>query len=156
MRSNNLTSEWKEIPPSGLKAVCQQVEVIESSEVNTWVVDQLGVSLKPIPDCYAFLARLELGPLEQLSKRDLQRAQEVDPVIGEVGRAVRGGCSPQLVKNTHPDIKLLLREWEKLVLKDSLLYGVTKRTNWMEIQQLVLPSKYRMVVLQVMHVELAP
>ncbi|KAJ8345313.1 hypothetical protein SKAU_G00295060 [Synaphobranchus kaupii] len=89
--------EWMDIPQPGIKALCKQVSISESSEVPTRLVDQLGASPGAIPDVYAFPTCLEGRYLDQLDKRELQKAQEQDPVIGIVRREVEadGGSVPK-------------------------------------------------------------
>ncbi|KAJ8340547.1 hypothetical protein SKAU_G00351800 [Synaphobranchus kaupii] len=89
--------EWMDIPQPGIKALCKQVSISESSEVPTRLVDQLGASPGAIPDVYAFPTCLEGRYLDQLDKRELQKAQEQDPVIGIVSREVEadGGSVPK-------------------------------------------------------------
>lgn len=51
----------------------------------------------------------------------------------------------------HPDVSLLLKEWEKLKVKDSLLYRISKPPNKPVRLQLLLSQEFRETVLKSLH-----
>lgn len=64
----------KEMPPSGIKALCKTVNMQKC-------IEQLGVSSEVITECNAFPTRLDIGLLKQLSSQDLMKAREENPAI---------------------------------------------------------------------------
>lgn len=140
---SNQNQEWDEIPPSGIQALFKTTEVQKC-------VDQLGVSPEVIPECYAFPTRLDVGSLEQLSIQDLRKAQDEDPAICIVKGAVAKGQLSSLSDATLLEVKLLQKEGRKLVIQKGLLFREVNNQQDKHLQ-LVLPPKYRSVVLQSLH-----
>ncbi|KAL0157149.1 hypothetical protein M9458_048395, partial [Cirrhinus mrigala] len=85
------TGDWMEIPRKGVKAICQLAQGDRSSSTLPRFVDQLGVHPDGIPVAFAGLSRLEAGTLEQLTPADLREAQDQDPVISVIKRAIETG-----------------------------------------------------------------
>lgn len=79
-----------------------------------------------------------------MSASDMCKAQRDDPSVSYVISCLEGEFKPSFREASlkHPDVKLFLREWEKLELCDGLLY---RKWNDGEnqIYQLVLPEKFR-------------
>ncbi|MGH0116826.1 UNVERIFIED_CONTAM: hypothetical protein FKN15_019215 [Acipenser sinensis] len=144
--------EWVEISAPGIRAMCKMVEMQpKNATVNHLrVVDTLGAPPAGIPDTYAYIGELQITSLPRLTHGDLQKAQRTDPCLKGVLLAKRLDKPAHWVKIDHPDTKLLLREWDKLVLKGGVLYRVVKDPP-QQLQQLVLPQEYREVVLKAMH-----
>ncbi len=115
-----------EIPHSGVKAICQMVTSDKNEESSTRLVDQLGAGSSIVPPIYACITQLELGNLKQMTKTDLNLAQDKDPDIGPVKLALeqrkvlKAGTSPCL------QIALLLKQASTLVIQNELLYRVSK------------------------------
>lgn len=91
-------SEWVTIPESGVKSACQRVDVVSGFSSPRYV-DLLGASPDSIPDLYAFPTRLELTPLERLSKPDIKKAQADDEIVGPTIQAVKQGKWPGGLKS---------------------------------------------------------
>lgn len=138
--------DWQEISPSGIQALCKTTNTQKC-------VEQLGVSPEVIPECYAFPTRLDVGSLEHLSSHDLIKAQEEDPAISPVIHAVKKGQLFSLSRDKDPEVHLLQKEGSKLVVRKGLLFRVVQRQQQEECRQLVLPQKYRTMVLQSLHDE---
>lgn len=145
------TDGWVDIPPSGVKALCRRITTDGFQEHTTRFVDQLGVSPDAIPALYANFTQIEVGPLEQLSLKELSEAQDSDPVIGVVKPQVERNQSVSASTHANPDVVLLIRERSKLKVKRGLLYRVTTRPSGREVSQIVLPAKYRPMVLKSVH-----
>lgn len=145
--------EWVDVPPSGIKALCRRISTGGAYQHPTRFVDQLGVSPDAIPAVYAGLTQIEVSPLEQLSSKELSEAQDSDPVIGVVKLQVEGGQGVPAPRHQNPDITLLQRESSKFQVKRGLLFRVTKRPSGREVSQLILPVKYRQMVLKSVHDE---
>ncbi|GAA6095956.1 uncharacterized protein LOC109203576 [Tachysurus ichikawai] len=83
-----------------------------------------------------------------ISPDELSRTQREDQAIGPVVRLKEAGktLTPDVRHMVASDTLKLLREWHKLVLENNILY---RRTT--QRRQLVLPTKYRQMVLQQLH-----
>ena len=106
--------EWQDIPPESIKALCKQVRCGKPQESLSNCAEQLGVSPDAIPECYAYPTHLDVGCLEQISKKDLAKAQEEDTSISSVKQAVMEGRLPTAVKGESLETMLLRREAPKL------------------------------------------
>ncbi|KAL2093139.1 hypothetical protein ACEWY4_010451 [Coilia grayii] len=147
--STEVPLDWTEISPHGVKAICQ----VATPDKHTYerLVDQLGVSPQSVPSVYACPTQLEMSNLEQLSHNDLRKAQDQDPVIGPVKRAVETGQLQSMAKSQDPGVVLLQRQGPKLIVKNHLLFRMLRRQAGDEKQQLVLPGKYHHMVLHSLH-----
>lgn len=145
--------DWTVIPPSGIKALCKWALATESSGVTPRLVDQLGVSLEAVPEVYTCSVTLSGNTLDQLSSRELKFAQELDPVIGPVKAAIEAGQIPVHTKNDPPDVALICLEVPKLQIKDDLLYRVRQPATGKESKQIILPERFRTIVLKSLHDE---
>ena len=151
--ATEIQKDWTIIPPSGIKALCKWAHATESSGVPSRLVDQLGVSPEVIPEVYACSVSLSGNTIDQLSSRELQITQELDPVIGPVKAAIEAGTVPVHTKNDPPDVALMCREAPKLQLREGLLYRVRQTVTGKETKQLVLPERFRTTVLKSLHDE---
>ncbi len=111
------------------------------------------MSPEVIPECYTFPTRLNVGSLEHLSSHDLIKSQEEDPAISKVRSAVSKGQLSSLSRDKDREVHLLQKEGYKLVVRRGLLFRVVQRQQHKECLQLVLPQKYRSMVLQSLHDE---
>lgn len=88
------------------------------------------------------------GLLPTISHDQLMKTQRDDPAISQVIRLKEAGTT--LTSDIRQQVsglaKRLLHEWEKLHLKDGLLYRNTSQRS-----QLVLPDQYRSMVLKHLH-----
>ncbi len=147
--AQDFQEEWEDIPPSGVKYFCHQAGVAES-DVSTQFIDQLGAPPDAISDVFSFASQLEMGPLEQLSQKDLIEAQKSDPAIGPVLKVMETGTPISDLKTKDPEVSVLQRESPKIQIKDGLLYRAVQRAN-KRVCQLILPAKYQPMVLRAMH-----
>lgn len=139
----------RRIQPAGVKALCRRVHITQAPEYR--LIDQLGAPPSAIPTAYAFPTQLEMGPLEQFSRDEIKKAQDLDAAISIVKQGVMNGtCSPT-VKSNDPDVAILERETSKLVIWDGILYRKTTRPTGGELFQLVLPKEHRNNVLKSLH-----
>ena len=91
------------------------------------LLDQLGAPATAVPEAYVFPVNLSLNTLDQLSPKDIQASQHMDPAIGPLKKATEKNKGLTRSKNDSPETVLLLRESRKLELKDGLLYRVKER-----------------------------
>lgn len=145
--------EWTSVPPAGIKALCKRVCISEEANEPDRLVDQLGAPAAAVPEAYVFPVNLSVNVLDQLSPKDIQVAQDMDPTIGPVKKAMEKNKGLTRSKNDSPETVLLLRESRKLELNDGLLYRVKEKTCGKQIKQLVLPARYRPMVLRSLHDE---
>lgn len=148
--STEVSPDWDEISSPGVKAICQITTPYLKTESNR-LIDQLGANSKSVPSVYACPTQLEISNLEQLSHHELRRAQEQDSVIGAVKKAVETGQLQSMAKNQDPSIVLLQRQSPKLIVKNHLLFRVVNKQFGDKRQQLILPEKYRRMVLRSLH-----
>lgn len=146
-----ISTEWKEISKSGVKAICQLARINESDESSSRLVDHLCVSPHSIPEAFACPTSLSFSPMEQLSHEELSKAQDEDPVIGIVKRELESGQILTDTRSSDDSIALLRRQGPKLKIENKLLYRVTNSSCRKENIQLVLPSRYWSHVLRSLH-----
>lgn len=144
--------EWTDIPASGVRAMCQ-LSILDKSEfgASSRAVDHLGASCHAIPQEYCNLTMLSRKELPALSPFELSAAQQEDPCIGGIWSAFSQKDISKVDKARHPTTSPLLREWDKLEMKDKVLYQVTNPPDRTSRSQLMLPEKYRKVVLKSLH-----
>ncbi|XP_056437540.1 uncharacterized protein LOC130374637 [Gadus chalcogrammus] len=145
--------EWTSVPPAGIKALCKRACISGEADVPDRLVDQLGAPAAAVPEAYVFPVNLSMNVLDQLSPKDIQASQDMDPTIGPLKKALEKNKGLTRSKNDSPETVLLLRESRKLELKDGLLYRVKEKTCGKQIKQLVLPARYRPMVLRSLHDE---
>ena len=93
-------------------------------------------------------------PLPRISQEELHTLQVQDSVIGRVIQYVQSGTRPRTkdIKYEVKDVKTVLRQYERLVLKGDLLYRSSTDPKTRETTlQLVLPQSLRSKVLQDLH-----
>ncbi|XP_071478188.1 uncharacterized protein [Diadema antillarum] len=85
---------------------------------------------------------------------DWPKEQRKDPVISKVITYVVSGALPPVGqrKREETEVQMLLREWDRLAMRDGILYR-RRVVNDKQVWQLVLPRKYRQVVLESLHDE---
>lgn len=86
--------------------------------------------------------------LPTISHDELMKSQRDDPVIGQAIRLkeTSNTLTGDMRRGVTGPTRKLLHEWEKLHLKDGLLYRKTSQRS-----QLVLPDQYRPMVLKYLH-----
>lgn len=148
----HLANEWEIIPPTSVKAMCQVSHVCRPRySPSVRAIDLLGASKQAIPRAYCNVSSVSTHHLPKLTSDEIAQSQRTDPCIGEVLKAVDRKDMKCADHKKHKDVSLLLKEWEKLQLKDSVLYRVSKPPNKPLCQQLLLPFKFRETVLQSLH-----
>lgn len=146
-------TEWQNISPESVKALCKATQGREKDgETSCWA-ESMGLSPEAVPECYAFLTKLSLGGLSQISQKEMSRAQDTDSVIALVKRAVKEGRPLNTVRGEDPKIALLRREDARLHVTDDVLYRGIERPPGIEISQLVLPQEFIPSVLRSLHDE---
>lgn len=113
---------------------CQEDEKIP-------LVETISVSPDVVPDSY--LAP-DCAHLQQINNNDWMKFQSLDPSISPVIRAKKIGKKPHNteIQQMPLHIKLLYREWDKLLLRNGVLYRKVVIDDEGQYQ-LVLPSSHR-------------
>lgn len=141
------------MPTAGIKALCKRTCISREADVPDRLVDQVGAPASAVPEAYVFPVNLSVNTFDQLSPKDIQTAQDKDPTIGPLKKAIMNNKGLTCSKTDSPVIVLLLRESRKLELSDGLLYRVREKMCGKLIRQLVLPARYRPMVLRSLHDE---
>lgn len=148
------TTNWMDIPRSGVKAICGRVQsTYWAEEEEDRLVDQLGVGVESVPELYVCPIRLDTNEGDSLTNQELRLAQGEDPIIGPVKGDVESGKCLKTTKSSDVLETLLRKQGKKLVIRNHLLYRVTQNSLGGEKVQLVLPEKYRQEVLNSLHDE---
>lgn len=134
-----------------VQAVCHKSSIRTPHPHRCRAVDLLDSSKHAVPRAYCSVSSVSTQPLPKMSLADISHSQQKDPCIGEVWCAVVQNCADRANKQKHPDVSLLLKDWEKLKVKDSVLYRISKPPNQPVRQQLLLPQEFRETVLQSLH-----
>ncbi|XP_029104416.1 uncharacterized protein LOC114909432 [Scleropages formosus] len=139
------------MPADSVQAICQMSSVRPPRYRHCRAIDLMGSSKGAVPKAYCNLSFLNIQQLPQLTPTDLSYSQQKDPCIGEVWHAVNQKNAERANKVRHPDVSLLLKEWDKLQVVNSVLYRMSKPPNKPPRQQLLLPQEFRETVLQSLH-----
>lgn len=144
--------EWKDISEAGVRAMCQTAEGNKRRKPSPGrAIDQLGPSSLAVPQAYCNMSTLSVKTMPILSPTELSDAQRECPGIGEIWSALNKGDLTQVDKTKHPTCPLLLREWDRLTIRQGVMYRVTSPPDKPHRSQLVLPEKYRKMVMTSLH-----
>lgn len=142
-----LEGERHEVSADVISAVCQH-HIVTSPGLPV-LVESLGVDASSLPDLFVDQGQTTLPGM---TKESWHKAQRDDPSIRTVISLIEHGQKPSLrhVNTEHTEVKFLLREWNRLELKDGILYRRCSDRGEM-IYQLVLPEQYREKALEGLH-----
>lgn len=145
--------EWTNISSSGVRSLCK-LPVQDMSNcfaTASRIVMSLGGSVKSVPKAYCNLATLDTSVIPKLSSADLSRAQQEDPCLGEIWKALKGGDLSRVNRESHKDLPLIMREWERLVMENGVMFRCTQAPGKPRRKQLCLPRQFHDVVLRSLH-----
>lgn len=147
-------SPLKDIARETVEAACQKHLVPQNSEQIPYLgyVESLAMQASAVPSCFEE-QDIECGvlPLHKYDQTNLKRLQREDPVIKQVIDLMESDKGvPTDLKVDNSDLQLMLREWDRLQLKDELLYR-TRLCDGQTVFQFVLPYAIRPQVLQELH-----
>lgn len=133
-----------------LRAICQRHLVVCMNEhcSGTVIAESLAVDASSVPDSFG------QGVLPSVTPADWRKAQADDPHISRVVSLLAKAAKPSDTGDSpeHAEVKLLLRQWCKLELRDGMLYR-----RWVNhdrpVYQLVLTKQFRQIALQGVHDE---
>lgn len=90
-----------------------------------------------------------------LTKDDWRKLQGGEEILGILRKAVQDQKKPRKeVVNNYPDLKIYLREWDKLFLQEDILYRKTQSSTGEDRKQLLLPACKKKEVLRGLHNDL--
>ena len=123
---------------------------------------QVSTEERPLAEAVMVTQTVEPYAADQIPEEVLQasalkatdwiKGQDSDPVISRLKYLLIGGKKPSKTEasSEFPDIKRFLRDWDKLVLKDGVLYRQTNLYD-QEFDQILVPTSAKQIVLTVMH-----
>lgn len=134
-----------------LSAICQRHLVVCKNEYSsgTIIVESLAVDASSVPNSFG------QDSLPSMTLADWRKAQADDPYISRIISFLVKATkpSPGEFRPEHPEVKVLLRQWCKLELRDGVLYR-----RWIDrskpVYQLVLPKQFRPRALEGIHEEI--
>ncbi|RXN31227.1 Retrovirus-related Pol polyprotein from transposon 412 [Labeo rohita] len=154
---NHLAEADKDLPvilPEAVKAVCEKHQVSQSQDGHRPVWMTLAESLTMNADALPQEFREEfehgLPVVPHLSEEDLVNRQRADPELKEVLEYLESGEKPLGRKNLSPTMSMWMRQWNKLEVKNGVLYR-KRMDQGRELNQLVLPKDLREMVLTSLH-----
>lgn len=146
------------VPQEVVQAICDRHVVTSVREANDkspnpglTLVESLSHQLTAIPDCYQE-EEVEGFPLiPSLSEEELRQKQRSDPAINQViAQMETGRTPPPSVRAELPELPLLLRELNRMELRNGVLYR-QRQDGPNIVFQLVLPEELRAIALRSLH-----
>uniref|UniRef100_A0A3Q1HDU2 Gypsy retrotransposon integrase-like protein 1 n=1 Tax=Acanthochromis polyacanthus TaxID=80966 RepID=A0A3Q1HDU2_9TELE len=136
-----------ELSHETFSALCQRHSVSCPSE-PLMIVESLAIDPKSVSEAYGE------DILPSMTDADWHTAQRADSSIARVIALVEKSVKPSLKEcNAEPsDVKLLLKQWNKLELKNGVLYRKFNDED-SPVYQLVLPKQYHQRAMQGVHDE---
>ena len=127
------TDDFSEVSPDCIKTLCQ------SHICNHYIT---SLSMTSVPS--------ELNLYDDVIPRDWRMIQSQDPVVNQFVRAVTQSKKPGVLQVGTRHGKILLREFNKLVIKRGVLYRkIQSKDDY--VFQLVLPESYKKIALKGAH-----
>ncbi|XP_048109228.1 uncharacterized protein LOC125301028 [Alosa alosa] len=141
------------LPADVITAACHK-HLLCNTEPDSPVtlVESLALHPEAVPDAFEEDDCLEgHATVPRFSEEELGRHQRADPAIGQVITLLELGeqVTPQLMA-ASPELKLMAKEWNRLELKNGILYR-NRQCDSRPVCQLVLPHELRSAVLKSLH-----
>ncbi|KAL7868508.1 hypothetical protein SRHO_G00098920 [Serrasalmus rhombeus] len=145
------------VGPEVVQAICEarlvrQPSGSASESSSIPLVESLASHPDSLPDGFVQGEHFKGFPIfSKLSEAEVCEKQKSDSVIREVISSLEGGGVPSpSAKKEIPQLHLMCREWNRLLLRNGILYR--KRQDGQEVQyQLVLPEEWREMVMTSLH-----
>ncbi len=152
----HLVGQSSVLSPDVVDAICHGALVRSSNQLNPsqapiTLVESMAITADAVPSIYSNESDHGLPVISSLSQSDLREKQRSDPCIREVIHQLETGdrVSPT-VRQELPVLALLLRELNRLELRDDILYR-RRQDGDQILLQLVLPEELRSKVLTSLH-----
>ncbi|KAK7921985.1 hypothetical protein WMY93_008887 [Mugilogobius chulae] len=149
------TENEVEVSPEVVAAIClsslTRSSSPDSANCSFTLVESMSVTATAVPECFADETQHGLPVISTLSHLDLKERQRADPCIREIIHQIETGEKiPPTAKQELPNLSLLLRELNRLELRNDVLYR--RRQDGEQIMfQLVLPEELRSSVFDALH-----
>ncbi|KAK0134216.1 Retrovirus-related Pol polyprotein from transposon 412 [Merluccius polli] len=148
-----LNEEAEVVSSEVVSALCQRHCISSSLDESEFpcLAESLALDASVIPDCFANPGQ---DTIPGRKKEDWYRFQREDPILNKVIYFLEAAHKPNFKQSScePPEVRLLLREWNKLLFKDGVLYRKCL-DHGQEIHQLVLPQQFRDRALKGIHEE---
>ena len=146
--SQDHSGGWTHLTPEGVRALCEGAEQQVKGGARA---EEVGVSAAGVPKCYCNVTQIEEEGLPKLSRKDLRRDQQEDPLCGLVLKALESQHPDLLLQSAQKEARLLRKEWDRLQLQQGVVYRRGPSEDSEEKWQLFLPEKHREKVLIALH-----
>lgn len=114
------------------------------------LVESLAMHADAVPDVYEE-ETFGQATMPLFSESDIREHQEADPTISHVIQMLKLGLKdPCDVKRDSPDLKLMLKQWKRFEIRNSLLTRA-QQCHGQTVYQLVLPATLRPTVFKLLH-----
>lgn len=153
--SHHLSSspDHRDLPPDIVTALCSHhlLGEVDGDIPSVTLVESLALHADAVPDAYGEVESLGCSTIPTFSEADLQHHQKSDPVIGKVINLLESGngTNPKSIPDSL-ELKLMLKEWKRLELKNSLLYRA-RQSDGDTTYQFVVPMSLRASILSWLH-----
>lgn len=148
------SAELKSLPCSVIAAACTRHLSDRGGHdlPDMTLVESLAMDIDAVPDVFGDELDLERCVLiPTYTNEELIQHQRDDPTIGCVIQALEAGSAVSGDPATHSqDLKLMIKEWKRFVIRDGLLFRKRQCDDHLAYQ-LVLPETLRTSVLKCLH-----
>lgn len=119
MAKHILEGEEREVPTDVISALCHR-HTVTSLQLPV-LAESLAINASSVPELFASQGQTTLPGM---TKECWYKAQREDPSIRKVISLLDGERKPssKTVSTEEPEVKLLLREWNRLELRDGILH----------------------------------
>lgn len=141
------------LPADVVTAVCHRHLLRESDDYlpSFTLVESLALHVEAVPDIYCEEDLIGHETVPTFSEVELRERQEADPIIKDVINWLKSGNTvPIDISSDSPELKLVLKEWKRLEMRDGLLYR-KRQFEEKTFYQLVLPESLRAIALTCLH-----
>lgn len=137
-------SRLHEIKEESVKAICNGLLVTQEDAIGDIMCFSMQSASVQVSEAAG-----------HLTVRDWIRLQKEEEIIRIVHEAVIKKRKPSKdMVSLHPDLRIFMKDWDKLFIKDGVLYRHSRSSTGEERQQLVLPTCKRQEVLRGLHNDL--
>ena len=153
--SHHLSSfpNQKDIPADTVTVLCNRHLLSQADDdlPSITLVESLALTADAVPDVYGEAEMLGCSTIPTYSEEELQQHRRSDPIIEQVVNMLESGnkASPSLLPDSL-ELKLMLKEWKRLELKNGLLYR-TRLSEGDTTYQFVVPKSLKSTILTCLH-----
>ncbi|KAL1266423.1 hypothetical protein QQF64_002098 [Cirrhinus molitorella] len=147
------TADTFSVTTDVVNAICEKHLITQYADAESEValVESLALHADAVPVEYEQEGYIDGLPVMPYLPQEIRDKQRADPVLREVIFHLELGDKPSpTVRKELPTFPLFLKEWNRLELRDGVLYR-KKQENSLLIYQLVLPEELRPLVMSSLH-----